>query len=62
MQKEFAFFPGCVLTQAAIEAKMSIEAIAPVLGITLKEMKIQNQKNRLQISKRRIVVGKLFQL
>ncbi|MCD8544435.1 MAG: CoB--CoM heterodisulfide reductase iron-sulfur subunit B family protein [Sulfurospirillum cavolei] len=39
MQKEFAFFPGCVLTQAAIEAKMSIEAIAPVLGITLKEMK-----------------------
>jgi len=39
MQKEFAFFPGCVLTQAAIEAKMSIEAIAPVLGITLKEIK-----------------------
>jgi len=39
MQKEFAFFPGCVLTQAAIESKMSIEAIAPVLGITLKEIK-----------------------
>lgn len=39
MQKEFAFFPGCVLTQAAIEAKMSIEAIAPLLGITLKEIK-----------------------
>ena len=39
MQNEFAFFPGCVLTQAAIEAKMSIEAIAPVLGITLKEIK-----------------------
>ena len=39
MQKEFAFFPGCVLTQAAIEAKMSIEAIAPILGITLKEIK-----------------------
>ena len=38
MQKEFAFFPGCVLTQAAIEAKMSIEAIAPILGITLKEI------------------------
>lgn len=38
MQKEFAFFPGCVLTQAAIESKMSIEAIAPVLGITLKEI------------------------
>lgn len=38
MQKEFAFFPGCVLTQAAIEAKMSIEAIAPVLGVKLKEI------------------------
>lgn len=38
MQKEFAFFPGCVLTQAAIESKMSIEAIAPVLGIKLKEI------------------------
>ena len=38
MQKEFAFFPGCVLTQAAIESKMSIEAIAPALGITLKEI------------------------
>ncbi len=39
MQNEFAFFPGCVLTQAAIEAKMSIEAIAPILGIKLKEIK-----------------------
>jgi succinate dehydrogenase / fumarate reductase cytochrome b subunit len=38
MQNEFAFFPGCVLTQAAVEAKMSLEAIAPVLGIKLKEM------------------------
>ena len=38
MQKEFAFFPGCVLTQAAIESKMSIEAIAPILGIKLKEI------------------------
>ena len=39
MQKEFAFFPGCVLTQAAIEAKMALEAIAPILGITLTEIK-----------------------
>ncbi len=39
MQKEFAFFPGCVLTQAAIEAKMSLEAIAPLLDIKLKEIK-----------------------
>lgn len=38
MQNEFAFFPGCVLTQAAIEAKMSLEAIAPILGIKLKEI------------------------
>jgi len=30
MQNEFAFFPGCVLTQAAKEAKMSLEAIASV--------------------------------
>lgn len=39
MQKEFAFFPGCVLTQAAIEAKMSLEVIAPLLDIKLKEIK-----------------------
>lgn len=38
MQKEFAFFPGCVLSQAAIESKKSIEAIAPVLGIKLREI------------------------
>ncbi|WNY98383.1 CoB--CoM heterodisulfide reductase iron-sulfur subunit B family protein [Sulfurospirillum sp. 'SP'] len=38
MQNEFAFFPGCVLTQAAIEAKMSLEAIAPILGIKLREI------------------------
>lgn len=36
--KRIRFFPGCVLTQAAIEAKMSIEAIAPILGVTLKEI------------------------
>lgn len=39
MQKEFAFFPGCVLSQAAKESKMSIEAIAPILGIKLHEIK-----------------------
>ncbi|MGP1485038.1 MAG: 8-methylmenaquinol:fumarate reductase membrane anchor subunit [Campylobacter sp.] len=37
--KEFAFFPGCVLSQAAKESKMSLEAIAPILGITLHEIK-----------------------
>lgn len=36
---EFAFFPGCVLDQAARESKMSLEAIAPVLGIKLHEIK-----------------------
>ena len=35
---EFAFFPGCVLSQAAKESKMSLEAIAPILGITLREI------------------------
>ena len=39
MQNEFAFFPGCVLSQAAKEAKMSLEAIAPVLGWKLHEIK-----------------------
>ncbi|WP_169764402.1 8-methylmenaquinol:fumarate reductase membrane anchor subunit [Campylobacter mucosalis] len=38
-QKDFAFFPGCVLSQAAKESKMSLEAIAPILGITLHEIK-----------------------
>ena len=38
-QKDFAFFPGCVLSQAAKESKMSLEAIAPILGITLYEIK-----------------------
>ena len=38
MQTEFAFFPGCVLTQAAKESKMALEAVAPKLGITLKEI------------------------
>ena len=38
MQTEYAFFPGCVLTQAAKESKMALEAVAPVLGITLKEI------------------------
>ncbi|MCR4941785.1 MAG: CoB--CoM heterodisulfide reductase iron-sulfur subunit B family protein [Campylobacter sp.] len=37
--KDFAFFPGCVLTQAAKESKMSLEAIAPILGIKLHEIK-----------------------
>ncbi|MBZ7985493.1 CoB--CoM heterodisulfide reductase iron-sulfur subunit B family protein [Campylobacter sp. Cr9] len=37
--KDFAFFPGCVLSQAAKESKMSLEAIAPILGITLHEIK-----------------------
>lgn len=36
---EFAFFPGCVLSQAAKESKISIEAIAPILGIKLHEIK-----------------------
>ncbi|MBE3610628.1 8-methylmenaquinol:fumarate reductase membrane anchor subunit [Campylobacter californiensis] len=36
--KEFAFFPGCVLSQDAKESKMSLEAIAPILGITLHEI------------------------
>ena len=35
---EFAFFPGCVLSQAAKESKMSLEAIAPILGIKLHEI------------------------
>lgn len=39
MQNEFAFFPGCVLTQAAKESKMSLEAIAPILGWKLNEIK-----------------------
>lgn len=39
MQKEFAFFPGCVLSQAAKESKMSLEAIAPILGWKLNEIK-----------------------
>lgn len=39
MQNEFAFFPGCVLSQAAKEAKISLEAIAPILGIKLHEIK-----------------------
>lgn len=38
-QNEFAFFPGCVLSQAAKESKMSLEAIAPMLGIKLHEIK-----------------------
>ena len=38
MQTEFAFFPGCVLTQAAKESKMALEAVAPRLGIKLKEI------------------------
>jgi succinate dehydrogenase / fumarate reductase cytochrome b subunit len=38
MQTEFAFFPGCVLTQAAKESRMALEAVAPALGITLKEI------------------------
>ncbi|MDR1490096.1 MAG: CoB--CoM heterodisulfide reductase iron-sulfur subunit B family protein [Desulfovibrio sp.] len=38
MQTEFAFFPGCVLTQAAKESMMALGAIAPRLGITLREI------------------------
>lgn len=38
-QNEFAFFPGCVLSQAAKESKISLEAIAPILGIKLHEIK-----------------------
>ena len=39
MNNEFAFFPGCVLSQAAKESKISIEAIAPILGFKLNEIK-----------------------
>lgn len=39
MAKEFAFFPGCVLSQAAKESKISLEAIAPILGWKLNEIK-----------------------
>ena len=39
MNNEFAFFPGCVLSQAAKESKISLKAIAPVLGIKLHEIK-----------------------
>lgn len=39
MAKEFAFFPGCVLSQAAKESKMSLEAIAPILDWKLNEIK-----------------------
>lgn len=38
MQTEYAFFPGCVLTQAAKESKMALEAVAPIMNITLKEI------------------------
>lgn len=38
-EKNFAFFPGCVLSQAAKESKMSLEAIAPILGLKLHEIK-----------------------
>lgn len=38
MAKEFAFFPGCVLSQAAKESKMSLEAIAPILEWKLNEI------------------------
>lgn len=37
--KEFAFFPGCVLSQAAKESKISLEAIAPILEWKLNEIK-----------------------
>ncbi|MGX3097666.1 8-methylmenaquinol:fumarate reductase membrane anchor subunit [Helicobacter sp. 23-1046] len=37
--KEFAFFPGCVLSQAAKESKISLEAIAPLLDWKLNEIK-----------------------
>lgn len=39
MQNEFAFFPGCVLSQAAKESKIALEAIAPILGWKLNEIK-----------------------
>lgn len=39
MQKEYAFFPGCVLSQAAKESKISLEAIAPILDWKLNEIK-----------------------
>lgn len=39
MQKEYAFFLGCVLSQAAKESKISLEAIAPILGWKLNEIK-----------------------
>ena len=38
MQTEFAFFPGCVLTQAAKESRMALEAVAPALGLKLREI------------------------
>lgn len=38
MAKEFAFFPGCVLSQAAKESKISLEAIAPILDWKLNEI------------------------
>ena len=38
MQTEFAFFPGCVLTQAAKDSRMALEAVAPALGLKLREI------------------------
>lgn len=38
MQTEFALFPGCVLQQAASEARTALEAIADRLGLTLREL------------------------
>lgn len=39
MQKEYAFFPGCVLSQAVKESKNSLEAIAPILGWKLMKLR-----------------------
>lgn len=38
MQTEFALFPGCVLQQAASEARTALDAIATKLGLTLREL------------------------
>lgn len=38
MTRKFAFFPGCVLTSAAREARMATEAVASRIGIELVEI------------------------
>ncbi|HEY3320931.1 MAG TPA: CoB--CoM heterodisulfide reductase iron-sulfur subunit B family protein [Planctomycetota bacterium] len=42
MSNEIAFFPGCSLEGTAVEYRQSLEAIAPKLGLSLKEVEDWN--------------------